>query len=272
MTEINQNSVQASDDGLPCRKVKESDAVYIAMETGERMLNCGGEVGRVEDTINRICTAYGAQNVDVTVIMSLIVLSVDFGGEAITVTRRIVGGTSTNLARFSLLNDLSRRICKELPSREDFEKNIADIDKKSELKSFKYLLGSVFAAAGFAVFFGGGLLDAIFSGIIALPMMILLGMLGKARLNAIVAKLIVCFAGGVVALLVGKLGLGCNVNMIMIGNIMNVIPGVALTISLRDLISGDIMTGVFRLSAVIVDAVTIACGYALAILLFGGVV
>ena len=33
-----------------------------------------------------------------------------------------------------------------------------------------------------------------------------------------------------------------------------------------------IMTGVFRLSAVIVDAVAIACGYALAILLFGGVV
>lgn len=253
-------------------KIGESDAVYIAMETGEQMLNCGGEVGRVEDTINRICTAYGARNVDVTVIMSLIVLSVDFGGEAITVTRRIVEGTSTNLARFSLLNDLSRRICRTLPSREEFDKKVAELDRKTEIKSLKYLLGSVFAAVGFAVFFGGNLIDALFSGLIALPMMILLRLLSKAKLNAIVSKLTVSFVGGLLALLVGRVGLGCNVNMIMIGNIMNVIPGVSLTISLRDLIGGDIMSGVFRLSAVIVDAVAIACGYALAILLFGGVV
>jgi uncharacterized membrane protein YjjP (DUF1212 family) len=265
MTEIGENV------GSACL-IKESDAVYIAMEMGEQMLNCGGEVGRVEDTINRICTAYGAKNVDVTVIMSLIVLSVDFGGEAITVTRRIVEGTSTNLARFSRLNDLSRRICRTVPSREEFEKDIAGIDRKTELKSLKYMIGSILAAAGFAVFFGGNLIDAIFSGVIALPMMLLLRLLSKAKLNAIVSKLTVSFIGGVLALLAGKLGMGCNVNMIMIGNIMNVIPGVALTISLRDLIGGDIMSGVFRLSAVIVDAVAIACGYALAILLMGGVV
>ena len=34
--------------------------LYYAMTIGEQLLCCGAEVGRVEDTIRRICLAYGA--------------------------------------------------------------------------------------------------------------------------------------------------------------------------------------------------------------------
>ena len=60
--------------------------------------------------------------------------------------------------------------------------------------------------------------------------------------------------------------------MIMIGDIMNVIPGVLLTNSFRDLFSGDIMSGFFRMCTAVLDAAAIACGYAVAILFFGGAV
>ena len=36
-----------------------------ALDLGEQMLICGGEVNRVEDTICRLCKAYGAKKVDV---------------------------------------------------------------------------------------------------------------------------------------------------------------------------------------------------------------
>ena len=38
----------------------------LAMDMGERMIICGAEANRVEDTIRRICTAYGCIKVELT--------------------------------------------------------------------------------------------------------------------------------------------------------------------------------------------------------------
>ena len=250
-------------------KIKEEDAIYIALTIGERILYCGGEVSRVEDTIKRICLAYGAKSVDVTVIMALVVFSVDFGNGTHTVSKRISGG-DTNLARFSRLNNLSRRICVECPDRAEFDELYEKIENETKPNIFYHLFGCLLTAAAFAVFFGGNLLDFLLAGAIAIPMILALKLLSHFRLNNIVMKFIVSFLGGVLAIIVGRTGINCHTDMIMIGDIMNIIPGVALTNSIRDLFSGDIMSGVFRLFAAVLDAVAIAFGYAVAIIVFGG--
>lgn len=66
--------------------------LYYAMTIGEQLLCCGAEVGRVEDTIRRICLAYGASRADVFSITSSIVTTIygeDFG--ICTQTRRVPG-------------------------------------------------------------------------------------------------------------------------------------------------------------------------------------
>ena len=66
--------------------------LYYAMTIGEQLLSCGAEVGRVEDTIRRICMAYGASRADVFSITSSIVTTIygeDFG--ICTQTRRVPG-------------------------------------------------------------------------------------------------------------------------------------------------------------------------------------
>ena len=63
----------------------------LALDVGERILKSGGEVSRVEDTITRICKAYGMERVDVFTITGMIVATVkgeSFG--TITQTRRIL--------------------------------------------------------------------------------------------------------------------------------------------------------------------------------------
>ena len=248
------------------------DAVFIAMELGEMILRSGGEVSRAEDTVSRICTAYGAVTVDVTAILSVIVLTVDFGDVSLNSSRRLADIGGTNLGRLSKLNDLSRRICRRKPTKKTFLIELERINRESEVTWLKYLVGGVLSASGFAVFFGGSLVDALFAGIIAVPMCVLARKLGKTKINAIIAKVLVCFFGGFAAMLVGRCGVPCNVNMIMIGDIMNVVPGVLLANSFRDLFSGDIMSGFFRMCTALLDGVAIACGYAIAILMLGGAV
>lgn len=259
------------------------DVLFIALELGEHILRSGGEITRAEDTITRICKAYGATHVDVTAIFSMIVLTVDFNESRRTCTRRLKSSTSTNLNRLAKLNELSRTICAERPEKAEVVKRMAEIASDTVIKLPIFIIGNVLAALGFAIFFsdltngfsGNVILsmiaNALLSGFIALPLCFFSIWMDKLHTNPIVSKFAVCLVGGVAALLLGRAFPICSANIIMIGNIMNFIPGVAMTNAFRDLFGGEIMSGLFRLCSVIIDAIVIAAGYAVAILIFGGV-
>ena len=249
-----------------------SDAVYIAMEMGESIIACGGEISRAEDTVTRICKAYGATAVDVGIIMSVAVLNVDFNGVSINSSRRVHNVGTNNLGKLAKLNALSRKICASCPSKEEFKQEIARVNAQSTVKLWQMLLGAFLTGAGFTVFFGGNLTDACLSAVISLPMTLLSIYLSKLNINPIVAKFFVCLLGGMCAASLPKIGVNCHADLIMIGDIMAVVPGVLLTNSFRDLFSGDVMSGFFRLCTAVLDAVAIACGYAVAMLIFGGAV
>ena len=57
----------------------------------------------------------------------------------------------------------------------------------------------------------------------------------------------------------------------MIGNIMLLIPGMALTNSIRDLLCGDIVAGLLRLVESLLIALAIAAGYSIPLILLGGI-
>ena len=89
-----------------------------AMEIGEWMLKSGAGVSRVEDTISRICKAYGAKEANVFSITSSIVTTIeDEEGEIITQTKRI-RYYKTDFKKLDELNQLSRYMCKYLPEEE----------------------------------------------------------------------------------------------------------------------------------------------------------
>ena len=260
-----------TDNGLKPSLAECEDAVFIAVTLGEHIMISGGEISRAEDSAERILRAYGAKSVDVTAILSVIVVSAEFECGNVNSSRRITEIGSHNLGRLSRLNALSRRICRERPSKQEFLESLEEINRVSRVGLLISCLGAVVAAAGFAMFFGGDMLDALFSGIIAIPMTLLMVWLSSIKMNNIIAKFVVCLVGGCLAVLVDRLGIGCNADKIMIGDIMNVIPGVLLANSFRDLFGGDIMSGFFRMCTALLNAASIAIGYAVAIITLGGV-
>ena len=61
-----------------------------------------------------------------------------------------------------------------------------------------------------------------------------------------------------------------HLDKIMIGDIMLLIPGIAMTNSVRDILVGDTISGVMRLIESLLWAGSIAFGFMLAIRLIGG--
>ena len=92
---------------------------------GEALQNSGAEVFRVEDTLNRIAIAYGAEDVNVFVITSSIVVTLTMPSlPPQTETRRLRHAASNDLLTLEKLNALSRRICTAPPSIEEFQRQL----------------------------------------------------------------------------------------------------------------------------------------------------
>ena len=85
----------------------------------------------------------------------------------------------------------------------------------------------------------------------------------RTEANAFLSALLCSCLGGLLAALSVRIGLGRNVDMISIGNIMLLIPGIALTNSLRDMFSGNTISGLMRFIEAVLLALVIACGFAL---------
>ena len=241
-----------------------NEYLYRILDIGQNMRQCGGEVSRVEDSIRRLCLSFGAERADVLTITASISVTIyarRFG--AVTQTRRITGG-SYDLQRLEQLNQLSRRICAQHLSLEDTERALDAIMATPQygfkLQVFTYALVS----ASFSLFFGGSWLDAAASGVIGVALKCLDRMIRKTEANAFLSALLCSCLGGLLAGLAVRFGLGDNVDMISIGNIMLLIPGVALTNSLRDMFSGNTISGLMRFIEAILLALTIAFGFALA--------
>lgn len=244
--------------------------ICCALDIGEQMLLSGAEVGRVETSIKLICTAYGCSRTDVFTITSSIVVSiVSAEGVHLTQSRRIMGG-STNLTKLDRLNSLSRELCRTTPDFAYVEEKINAICAKKAFPLWVEALASALIAGSFAVFFGGSWADGAVASVLGLGLRYVTWLLQKAGMNQIFVNAVSSFLLSFCAISLVRLGLGQDTNMIIIGNIMLLIPGIALTNSLRDMISGDIMSGMLRFFDAVLVAAAIAAGYILAAQVLGG--
>ena len=138
--------------------------LHLFLDIGEKLMGSGAEVKRIEDTINRLGTAYGAVKMNVFVITSSIVVTMELpGNERITQTRRILGTGGTDFTKMESLNELSRRCCEHPMKPEELQKELENLKKAPD--GLLLYMGSALAAGSHAVFFGGTLTDALFAAL-----------------------------------------------------------------------------------------------------------
>ncbi|MBQ6146285.1 MAG: threonine/serine exporter family protein [Clostridia bacterium] len=247
--------------------------VSRALDIGERMLLSGGEVSRVEDTVSRILKSYGAERVEVFTILSFISLTAVFDEERVlTENRRVsIVAYSNDFTRLEQLNALSRYVCAEKPALSDLNERLAAIDlppRKKQFRELYALLGYILSGTGFAVFFGGSWLDALGAGICCLVVWFLNWFLKRAALQRLFHAFFVSFIAGALCYLVILLGLGQHPGQVMMAVIMVLIPGIAITNAMREMLISDTISGILRLVESLLIATAVAFGFALAMFVF----
>lgn len=246
-----------------------SKLVYALLSMGEALISCGAEISRVEDTLNRVGYAYGAINMNVFVITSSIVITMEIpGGELITHTRRIRNANGSDFTKLEKLNELSRSVSMDRIPVEDLQKRIEEI---SAVKVRKYgmFVGYVIASAFFAVFFGGSVPDGIAAGFVGAFIWLLWMYLTPLCMNNVVYQFSASLLSGLLICVASKLIPGLSMEHIMIGDIMLLIPGIMFTNSLRDILLGDTISGAMRLIEAVLLTFALALGIVTAIWVVG---
>ncbi len=250
------------------RRVAAENRLTLALDIGERMLRCGAEIGRVEDTLRRICAAFGAERVDVFTITSAIVVTAMVPGVgAVTQTRR-VRDTRSDFCRLDRLNALSRRICETGMSDPDIRTELEGIDAAPTYPLAAQLGFYALISAAFSLFFGGSWQDAAAAAVIGVLLRLVQGVFRRLGTNPFLESVLCSFAGGLAAGAAARLGPAFHADRIAIGNIMLLIPGIALTNAIRDMFAGDLISGLLRFAEALLLAVTVALGFVLAARLF----
>ena len=127
------------------------------------MLLSGAEVHRVEDSLYRICSAFGAERTDVFIITSSMIVTVHTkDGESFTETRRITQ-SGTDYEKLDKLNALSRKICYQGMTPEEIDAELKEIGKIKAYPFWLEVLAYAFIAGAFTSFFGGDWLESLIS-------------------------------------------------------------------------------------------------------------
>lgn len=241
------------------------------MDIGEEMLFSGAEVHRVEDSVVRMCTALGATRTDVFIITSSMVVTIHTNdGKTHTQTRRITS-SAMDFERLHHLNQLSREICEQKLDENEIRTRLA---KAKQCKTYPFWFECLCYAAiagAFTLFFGGGFLEMLVSFFTGALVRVVILLCNMVITNKIFQKFISAIVATLIAFLAVKLSLVPNVDKIIIGNIMSLIPGIGLTNALRDLFTGDSIAGILRVVEAVLTALAIAAGYFIVSVL-GGIV
>lgn len=247
------------------------DALLNTASTmGLRMLESGAEAYRVEDSLQRLCRAYGADSCEIFAIPSLLIVSLcDPEGHSHTRVRRLYR-RGTNLWQVDQLNSLCRAVCQGTPPFPEVNGSLARLAEAKGYSPLLQLAGFAFVAAFFTLLFKGTAADALCSLVAGAVIFFAKYPMERHRANSFFVNGACSFLAALTAIAGVRLGVGQNLDKIIIGAFMGLVPGVAITNFMRDVLEGDLFAGITKLTESLLTATALALGAGIALSLLGG--
>lgn len=247
----------------------------VATYAGKIMLENGAEIYRVEETIVRICSAYGIHGVDTFVTLTVIMASADQPyQQTLSIVKRVKKRT-LNLEKISMVNDISRNIRNKGYTLEFMEDKLKYVDSTKPYSNKVNILFSGMVAAFFTLVYGGNIRDFSVAFIIGCLIRITSEKLNSLETNEFFINIISGALTALIALFTTHFGIAANYDKVIIGSIMLLVPGLAITNAIRDTIAGDLISGISRGIEAFLIAIAIAAGTGVTLKLwfnyFGGV-
>ena len=235
----------------------------MATDLGYELAMAGAETFRVEESISRVLAAYGVES-EVFAIPNYLIVTILVDDAPITRMRRI-GAHGNDLDGVEKLNSLSRSYCRHRPEPHEGMRWLRQtLDSVARYPFWMEYVGDFIGAAGFALLFSGSWQDCLCAGVCGILVGLVTNLLERQKANPFFRTIAAAFFMALLAYAMGSLGLAPNPDAVTIGALMLLVPGLLFTNAMRDIIYGDTNSGINRVVQVLLTAVAIALGTAVA--------
>ena len=237
-------------------KRRQSLALKTCLLAGRLLIENGSNMERVNDTLSRMARSAGLRDFQAfTTVTGIVVGTIDEPhAQVITIRHR-----KNNLSKIADVNEVSRELARrkiDLPQAFAKLKKI-DRQKVSRWQNWYESLAAAVLSGALMIVFTGNIIDS-WAGFIA-------GGIGYGAFSYLLRKFKMQYLGdvcssliiGLLAVIFVKLHWANNINDIIIGAVMPLVPGVPLTNAARDLVSGNLISGPTRGIEAILTAVSI---------------
>jgi len=237
------------------------EILHAFLDLGEAMLLSGIEINRVESSLARLGTSFGACNTEILISNAGIVGTLIFpDGQRTTQTRRIRETVGVNCSMAERLEALIDDCCLNPVPIEQFKQRLKEACTAKE-PAWTIIVGSVLAMMSFTILFGGDAADSVAAGLIGLLVALSKSKLMKFFPNPLVYNTVASFVIGLIACTVCAFIPTLHLSTIMTGAILVMIPGLAFTHALRDVFKGETVIGATHFVETLLWAFGLAIGF-----------
>ena len=233
----------------------DTQLINLALDAGEIMLASGAETFRVQDTMQRILSVSGKEKIEALAMCTLLM---------VTLPREEKGPLSMACA----VNDMSRAFVSGKISVTEALDHCRNIYHAPNFKFRTRVFGYALSGACFTFMVGGSVQDFLVSFVIALLMGCTLVSLERKKIPFFVAPLMGGLVTGLAACMAHMLLPATQLDKLIIGTMKVLLPGLALSKAMRDLLEGNLISGNSKVVEVLLIACSIAAGVAVALTLF----
>ncbi|HEX3023118.1 MAG TPA: threonine/serine exporter family protein [Lachnospiraceae bacterium] len=243
--------------------VDEKEGMDAAALAGRILLQNGAEIFRVEETIRRIATTYGMKGDSLFVLSSGIFITEEKDDKHFYANVKHIPLSAVHLDKVAAVNQLSREIEAGMYTPKQAIEELDRIQNMPGKSRLAKMLASGMGSGCFCYLFGGSLFDSFTSFLVGCILSLFLRVMSKREKRT--SKIMLNVSGGmfvtIASILLYHLNVGNNLNHIIIGSIIPLVPGVPFTNAIRDFANEDYLSGTVRM----VDAVLIAFCVALGV-------
>lgn len=223
------------------------------------ILENGGETYRAEETIKFICKSFNVKETESIATPTGIYITISVNGDDNNTLVKRIRKRTINLQKINDVNNISRKLSEHSITLNEALEELENINKRIDSDKYSILYAGL-SSAFFTVLFGGEVLEfftALLTGI-------LVGAVSKRFeklhsyqfFSSIFSGFIIAYIA-ISAAFFSKIG---NYNHIIVGCMMPLLPGLAMTNAIRDTIRGDLISGIARATEALLVASSLAAG------------
>lgn len=250
-------------------EIKIDDLAKVVTYAGVLLLENGAETSRVEDTMKRICFSYGADIVDSYATPSMILISFSYKNEMCHNIKR-TEIKCVDMTKIDKVNTLSREVSKEKIELKELYNKLKKIDDEKSYNNKVNILAAAMCSFGFVFTFRGGIKDACIAFVIGGILKILMIKLETTEFTSFFKYILLSAFVALSAILFHNLNLCDSIDKTIIAVDMLLVPGLAITNAIRDIVSGDLISGQTRALEAFFIAIAIALGSGIVFMILGG--